>query len=1067
MTIRFVILGPMRVTAAGNEITIKAARERTILAVLLLRANDLVPAQHLIEAVWQARSLRDARTQLQGCLSRLRQQLTDAGGVPQLIATDQTGYRLRAAPSTLDLLEFRRLRDQARAAAAAGRGTDARDHYRAALALWRGGVLAGIDSEPVRQAAAVLDEEHVRVLEERIDTELALGSAAELVGELSSLVHEQPFREALHAALMRALHGAGRPADALAAYRRVRQILHEELGTEPGPELQNLHRAILTRDPGLTVPQSAPMPAVTPAPAASPAAPTPQELPPDVAGFTGRADTLATLDKLLPHEAADHPGPVTIAAITGTAGVGKTALAIHWAHRVADRFPDGQLYLNLHGYASRAPLQPQEALVAMLRSLGVPAGQIPAEEAQAASLFRTRLADRRVLLVLDNAGSAEQVRLLLPGSPGCLVLITSRDRLTGLVARDGAQRLLLEVLTAGEAGSLLSRLIGPDRVTAEPTEAAELADACAYLPLALRIAAAHVAERPDRTIAAHVTQLTTGDRLAALRADDDEASSVVAAFDLSYQALTTGAARLFRLLGLVPGPEVTPAAAAALTGGAVVDAARHLRRLASAHLVEEHIEARYTVHDLLRSYARRLATTELSGPEHDAATGRLLGYYLGAADAAARLLYPEMLRLTAPASGSGPVPVHFGRPAEALRWLDAERASLIAAIGYAADHGMGRTAWLLAECLRGYFWRSRHTVDWHAAATAALAAAEAEADLRAQAAGRRSLGDLHLNLERYDEAIEDYRTAAELARQAGWGEGEAALLTNLGMVFHHTGRLPDAAEHYARALELERRSGRLDGQAVNSGNLGQVNHELGYLSEARDQIGQALSMYEELRSVGGQADAMTNLGEICHELGLLDAAVDRLTRARSLHEGIGDNSGIATALIDLAAVLADAGRLAEAAEKASAGAELASTIESRRLEARAWNVLAAIELRRGRCPQALRLYQAALEVARDCDTRSTEIDGLLGLAGVHRLAGRHDDAYEQAVRALELARDAGYRVLEGQALTATAEIMFQQCRHAEADRYARQALANHRETGHRPGEARTLALLDQIPLRLS
>jgi DNA-binding SARP family transcriptional activator/Tfp pilus assembly protein PilF len=1056
MSIRFEILGPMRVTAGGGEIAVRAARERTILAVLLLHANDLVPAQQLIEAVWQSRPLRAARTQLQGCVSRLRQQLTDAGGEPHLVLTDQTGYRLRATPSTLDTLEFRRLRAEARATAAAGRDCEARERYRAALALWRGPVLAGVDSELVRQAAGVLAEERAQALEERIQVELALGEDRELVGELTSLVREHPFREALHGALMLALYRVGRQADALAAYRRIEQVLHDDLGTEPGPDLQRLHRAMLARDPTLAA-----RPAVSSPPAVSPA-PTPHELPADVAGFTGRADAVAALDKLLPHEAGSRPGPVVIAAITGTAGVGKTALAVHWAHRVADRFPDGQLYLNLRGYASRAPLQPLEALVAMLRSLGVPVDQIPTDEAQAASLCRTLLADRRVLLVLDNAGSAEQVRPLLPGSPGCLVLVTSRDRLTGLVARDGAHRLQLDVLTTGEAGNLLRRLLGPQRVAAEPAAAAELAKACACLPLALRITAAHIAERPERTIAAHVAQLTTGDRLAALRADDDEASSVLVAFDLSYRSLASETARLFGLLGLVPGPDITPAAAAALAGGTSAEAGGQLRRLASAHLVEEHLEGRYTFHDLLRSYAGRLATSELSGPERDAATGRLLGYYLQAADAAAGLLYPEMLRLTAPATERVRELVDFGTPAQALAWLDDERANLIAAIGYAAGNRIGRAAWLLAECLRGYFWRGKHTVDWHAAATAALAAAEDAADLQAQAAGRRSLADLNLNLDRYDEAIEDYREAAELARRAGWGEGEAAVLTNLGMVFHYAGRLPEAAEHYSRALALERRGGRLDGQAVNSGNLGRVNHERGRLAEAREQIADALSMYRELRSVGGEADALTNLGEVCHDLGELDAAVDHLTRAGQLHERMGDSSGVASALVSLAAVLTDADRLAEAVEKAAAGERLASTIELRRIEARAWIVLAAIDLRRGQPERAQRLHRDALDRARETETRSTEIDALLGLAEVYGHTGRHGEAWEHAVQALDLAGEAGYRVAEGRALTTLAGLRYRQGRYDEARDHAERALRSHRETGHRPGETRTVTLLAKI-----
>jgi DNA-binding SARP family transcriptional activator len=468
---RFEILGPLRVRPDGHEMAITAGRERALLAMLLFHANSTVPTGQLIDAMWSTDPPGNARNQLQQCISRLRRRLGAAGSTGPAISTEPVGYRITVNPTDLDLYEFRRSVAEARTAAHTGNHHDARTSYRTALARWRGPALAGIDNHHIRQAAATLDEERLHVLEECLTSELEAGGAGELVAELTDLVAQHPHHEALHHALMLALYRAGRQADALAAYRHARRLLSDELGTEPGTDLRQLHRAILNRDPTLDV-------APPPRPATTPPPPTPRELPPHVAGFTGRDDALKALDELLPHR-DEATGPVVISTITGTAGVGKTALAIHWAHRVADRFPDGQLYLNLRGYATEVPLRPIEALSTMLRSLGMPPDQIPVDEAEASARYRSVLADRRVLIVLDNAGTVDQVRPLLPGSSGCLALVTSRDRLAGLVARDGARRLTLDVLPADEAHTL-----GSERVRAEPEATAQLATACARPPRA-------------------------------------------------------------------------------------------------------------------------------------------------------------------------------------------------------------------------------------------------------------------------------------------------------------------------------------------------------------------------------------------------------------------------------------------------------------------------------------------------------------------------------------------------------------------------------------------------------
>jgi DNA-binding SARP family transcriptional activator len=713
----FGVLGPVRARAGESEVAITARRERTLLAALLLQPNRVVPLDQLVDAIWPAKPPRDPRGHVQGCVHRLRQLLASAGIPGEVIVTGQGGYRAVLHPEQLDLLEFRRLVAEARAASGAGRPDQAAGRYHAALALWRGPALSDVDSHLVRQAAAALDEERLQVLEERIRADLDAGAAGELVGELTGLIRQHPHREGLHGALMLALYRSGRQADALAAYRHARDLIRDELGSEPGPELQKLHQAILRHDPALVA-----SPPRRPKPAGR-EAPVPRELPADVAGFTGRTGALKALDEMSSASSDIAAGPVVISAIAGTAGVGKTAVAVHWAHRVADRFPDGQPYLNLRGYSSGEPMRAVEALAALLRSLGTLPERIPTEEDQAAALYRTVMADRRVLVVLDNARSVDQVRPLLPGSHGCLVLVTSRDRLAGLVARNGARQLSLDVLPPEEAFALLTRILGADRTAAEPAATAELARVCAYLPLALRIAAAHLSDRTDLVIAAYIAELADSDPVTSLRVDGDDETAVRTALDRSYLSLPEPTRRMFRLLGVVPGPDFTAMAAAALAGSTVNDAAQHLRNLARAHLIDEYTPGRYTFHDLLRVYARELAIAEKDCGHRTPVIERLLSYYLHSADSAVNTLYPERLSLPIPQVEPGVSAEVFGDRHGALTWLASEQANLVAAVVHAADHGPLPFSWLLAVCLRRYFFQNRHTIDWMLTANAALRAA--------------------------------------------------------------------------------------------------------------------------------------------------------------------------------------------------------------------------------------------------------------------------------------------------------------------------------------------------------
>ncbi|BCL12356.1 AfsR/SARP family transcriptional regulator [Micromonospora sagamiensis] len=714
---RFHVLGPLQVLSDDALLPVRGAREQRILAMLLLNADQPVALGYLINAVWDDNPPTTAATQVRNRVSRLRRSWRSATTRPEdTLRTVGNGYLLQLAGHGLDVRDFERHVSSAREAAGADDREEAARLLRAALGCWRGPALYGIGGEAVTAAATLLEERRLLVTEECLGHELATGRHQQLVVELSALVHTHPLRERFTHHLMLALYRSGRQADALACYQRYLGVLRDELGLDPSPELQTLHQAILRRSPAIDPPVGwrpepvGPAPAVvtptaaapvgrarTTAPAAGAPVARPAEIPADLVDFTGRVRELDALDALLPARNEPPASGMSIIAITGTAGVGKTALAVRCAHRVAVRFPDGQLHVNLRGYSPTSPMPPIEALTTMLRALGVGAGHVPGQPDEAARLFRSMLAGRRVLLVLDDARSAEQVRPLLPGSSGCLVLVTSRNRLDGLVASHGARRLTVEPLGEDDAVELLGRILGPHRVANERKDASRLAHACALLPLALRIAAANLDSEPYRPIAAYVDELHRGDRLAVLRVVDDH-QAVRSVFDASYEQLPIGTRRVFRLLGLAPGPDIAVDAVPALTGLDREQAALAVGRLAADHLVGPSGPGRYATHDLLRLYMRQRAEAEDDQTTRTAAVEALLHWYLDHARAATRILHPHLPGLT---DLEHPAPTaRFGDHAAAVDWLDAERPNLVAAAEHAARYGPRSVAWLLADVLR-------------------------------------------------------------------------------------------------------------------------------------------------------------------------------------------------------------------------------------------------------------------------------------------------------------------------------------------------------------------------------
>jgi DNA-binding SARP family transcriptional activator len=1055
---RFRILGTLEVFDGSGWTGLGAAKSRTLLAALLVNPGGVVSLDQLSAELWREAPPKTAPNQVYGYVMRLRRLLGDPDG--RLLVRRAPGYQLAIAADEVDAGRFVSFVESGRAALEAGQPAEAAGHFSAALALWRGPALVDVPVTPLMEASAArLEEMRMAAVEARIEADLARGRHADVVGELRQLLDEHPLRERLWGHLMLALYRCGRQADALAAYQQVHGVLTEELGIEPAGALQRLHQQILRSDPALN-PPSAPVVA-TPAPAPAPPDPVPapapdapRQLPADVSGFTGRSRDLKALDELLDLRTEDNR--VAIALITGTAGVGKTTLAVRWAHHVSLRYPDGQLYANLRGYSGSPPVRPVEVLTQFLRALGVKPDQIPVESEEVAARFRSLLAGRRVLLLLDNAASADQVRPLLPGSPGCAVVITSRDRLGGLVAGEGAAPVPLDRLPPDEATDLLARVLGPDRINAEADAAAELARLCGYLPLALRVVAANLASRPHQRLAGYLADLAGEDRLAEMMVDGDEQTAVQAAFDLSYQRLPEPAQRMFRLLGLVPGPTFGPDAAAAVAETDPARARRLLDRLASAHMVEEVGESRYGFHDLLRHFAANRAAAEDGAQERADASRRLLRWYLRVIDTAGRLLYPRVLRVPTGDELAGPAP-RFTDHVGAREWLEAERPNVVAAVCHAAGHGMSAEAWRLADALRGYFRLTLQSVDWFAVARAGQLAADLDRDAYAQASAHLNLADAHRSIGDYPQALDHYERALTAARDAGWPEAEATILGNTGTVHWYLCRLDDAADHYRRSAELHRSVGRRIGMANALTSLGGVFLEQGRLSEVVDLHQQSLTCHRDLNSRDGEAIDLHALGEAYHALGRYDAAVDHLQRSLSLYREVGDREGEAAALAELAAAHCDAGRLGTALATAKSAHQIAERFaEQRHAVPAVLTVLGAVHHRLGHLDEALRCYEQARELAGAAGMRYREAVALLGQAAVREPA----DAQAAAREALEIARTHGYRVLAASALTALAGLV-----DGAGLGYADEALAEHRACGYRVGIARTLrvraALLDR------
>ncbi|MEU6425097.1 tetratricopeptide repeat protein [Microbispora sp. NPDC046973] len=899
--LRFTLLGPVQMVVDGAPLTGVAPRHRAVLAYLLLNAGRVIGIERLIDAMWGYDRPDTARSQIHASITAIRKVLR-AAGAAGLLQTRAGGYVAQPEPGQVDAQEFTEL-------VAAG-------ELRRALDLWSGEALEDVHAQYVTGVRELWNDRRLSAYERLVEGELAAGRHADLLDELAAQAAANPLREKLNGHLVLALHRAGRQPDALAAARAYRTALADEQGLDPGHAFTELERAVLADDPALRL--------ADPAPAVPGPAGRSTFLPYDIPDFSGRT---VELERLADEHHNGHDGPVVV-TIDGMAGIGKTALAVHAAHRLAARYPDGRLFVDLQAHtAGREPVDAAAALEVLLRQLGVPAGRIPVTLAERSALWRAELADRRVLAVLDNALDAEHVRPLLPGRSGTLVLVTSRRRLVDL---DGARALSVDVLGEADAAGLFGRIVG-ERAHREPDAVREVLRLCGHLPLAIRISAARLQHRPRWTVSYLAGRLRDHRRLL---------DGVSAAFALSYEQLHEDEQRMFRLLGLAPGRDIDVCGAAALAGIGEDEAEELLEGLLDAHMLLQLEPGRYTFHDLLREHARSLA-------EDDGAVMRLLTYYLHRSRAAMDRLFPYTVAqregIPQPAAPIAPI----RDAAEAIAWLDAERSNIIAT----AVHGPEICLGMLALAMRPYLDRHAHHDDALTLHTLALRRSRVLGDREVQA---RALTDLARTYWRLGE----YERAEEHAHQAldHWaldvceepGERARALLT-LGNVALRRGRDAQAEQYLRQALDLTRIGADTWGEANVLGVLALLLDRAGRPEEARRHLDLALALHRKVGDPAGEAMTLDHLGVVLRHQGELAQARIRHEQAAAVYRALGNTADEAAALNGLAEAAGDPAR---AVEEHTAALALAGLTRNRPEQARAHDGLARAHLALGHADQA-------------------------------------------------------------------------------------------------------------------
>jgi DNA-binding SARP family transcriptional activator/tetratricopeptide (TPR) repeat protein len=926
--IKLSVLGPVRAWRGDVEIDLGPPQQRAILALLLVKAGQPAGMVELIGLLWPHDPPISAANVIQRCVGALRRAL-EPGLAPRAngrwLLRQGGGYRLALDAATLDLLQFRALARQARAALDGGRGADAVPLFVQALQLWRGQCAAGVDTDAMFTA---IDQERLTVAQEAADSALRLGGARLLLPALRQAAAGAVLDEPLQARLMLVLAAAGYQAEALGVYQLVARELADELGMDPTQELRAAYQKVLrqqaTPDLPVATPSQHPDDDIDEQPATtaiidriaievsdaveiadgdaeeSPAPLVPlAQLPADLPTFTGRRAELARLSGLL--DSADrNPSSVRIVAIDGMAGIGKTTLAVHLAHEVAKDYPDGQLYLNLRGFdSSGTAMTATEALRIFLDALGVGPQRIPAEPEAQAALYRSMLHGRKVLVLLDNARDVEQIRPLLPASAGCLVIITSRNQLTGLITTHAAYPLTVESFSAQDARATLTQRLDPYRLADDNAALDEIVELCAGLPLAVAIVAARATVHyylPISAIASELRDART--RLDAFSANDP-ATDMRAVFSWSYELLSPPAARLFRMLSLHAGPDISIAAMASLLGTPEANTRRLVTELTRARLLVEGHPHRFGMHDLIRVYAAELTAELDTEADRVSARTRMFDFYLHTAYQANSILGPYFIPIELAAPEPGVAPVDLPTKQHAMGWLSAEHQVLSAAVRLAAESGFGRHAWQLALIPQQFFQRQGYWHDWESITRVGLAAAIKAEDLTGQAHTRRSLaGALHF-LGRNDEALTELESTHWLFAELGYTTEHAYLHGNFGAVLAQQGRYEQAIEHYQQALRLYSEMGDRNGQAASLERIGGCLTRLGSYQQGIGFIDEAMEIYRAIDNGLGQGDCWTALGDTHHLLGEYHQAADCHARAIAFYKENGDRTYEAQVLVAL------------------------------------------------------------------------------------------------------------------------------------------------------------------------
>ena len=978
----FRILGPLEITAGAERIDVGGTRQQIVIATLLLAANQVVPVDRLLEAIYGENLPSTSRSQAQISISSLRRMLIRHNSTA-IITTHSYGYAFETGDEQLDSVQFEELIAAGRAARDRIDLKEAVARYRDALRLWRGPALDGIDSQLLRAAANPLDEQRVNLNEECIQLELELGKHHELVGELTSLIEEYPLREGFRGQLMLALYRCDRTAEALQVYRQTRQTMIDEVGVEPGEQLQRLERAILLSDPSLAAPPGT----LTIQRATRRGSNT---LPTDIADFVGREKQIAEVREALGRKPS---AAVPVVVIVGRAGVGKTSLAVHVSHQLIGNFPDGQLFADLHG-ASSQPISPMQALERFLRALGMPGSQIPSGLDERAEVYRSLLGDRKILVVVDDAASESQVLPLLPGGAAAAVIITSRNRLAGLA---GAVHVDVDVFNAESSLDLLARIVGTTRVRSQVGEASLVAEHCGHLPLALRIAGARLSARPHWSIQRLVDRLADETRrLDELRYGDlDVRPSIL----LTYESANADARRLFRLLALLDVTFFPGWVSSILLDKPLTQAEDLLDDLVNARLVEltgtgSGVHQQYRFHDLIRVFARERLAAEEPPARRSAALERWFAALLHLTEQAhSRHMGGEYACLPS-AAPRWPLPERLVEQLldDPISWFESARLALVSAVRQAAQAGFAGLCWSLAYSSATLFEVRSYLDDWRATHDVALEAARRAGDIRGQAAMLYSIGSLHVAQHRFDLARNELTSATRLFAEVGDEQGIAIVTCQTAFIDRLTGHLADATAHYERALAVFMKISDLTTAVYVLHGLAQIKLELRQIEEAKSLLAQARQLNPALRPGRIEAQLLHRTGEAYLLSDEVAEAIDAFGRALDTVRGIGDRIGESYALHGIGVAQIQQRRYDEAFRTLQRALELARATSERLAEGRALLGLCELALARDDLDDAIMCGELAADVFRLMSSPMYEVQALTLLGHARTARGDSETA---------------------------------------------------------------------------